>query len=265
MPKDLARRTPSGVVYAESLDVSPRSFTQGFPGVTNRFEWFGIVYQGRFQVAERGSYTFRAVSDDGVALFIDGRKVLSDDTLHPARSSSCRIDLEKGHHSIKVWYFQGPRTGIALQVFVAPPGGQERVFSMKEFGADLGAALQELGGEATAEGILLHIDASILFDVDKAVLKKEAAATLAKLKTVLDDYRTANVQIRGYTSSEGEAEHNQKLSERRASAVKNALAKRVPGTVKLSSVGFGAASPVASNDTEDSRKKNRRVEILVRP
>src|SRR5690349_5738171 len=65
MPPGIEKTKVEGVIYTESLDVSPRSFDAGFPGVTNRFEWFGIIYSGTFQIANAGAYQFHTLTDDG--------------------------------------------------------------------------------------------------------------------------------------------------------------------------------------------------------
>jgi len=56
MLPDFSRFEPKVTLYTNKLDISPRSFTQGFPGVSNRFEWFGVRYTGKFYIAENGQY-----------------------------------------------------------------------------------------------------------------------------------------------------------------------------------------------------------------
>ncbi len=55
MPPDLRVKKVEGTIYTDRIDVPVRDFTEGFPGVTDRFEWFGIVYTGRFFVDVPGS------------------------------------------------------------------------------------------------------------------------------------------------------------------------------------------------------------------
>ena len=265
MPVGLEKQKVEGVVYTETLDVSPREFTAGFPGVTNRFEWFGIIYTGRFQVSKPGKYTFKTISDDGTIVWIDGKEVVNQDSIHGPNEATGEVTLKKGPHDIKVWYFQGPATEIALQLFVTPPGGEEKLFSIKDYAGDLTTALTDLGGEATKDGIRIRLDASVLFDFNKAALKPAAKKSLAKLATVLQSYPNATVTVGGHTSSEGDDAYNQTLSEKRATTVKDALKKLVPKTVTMSAVGFGETQPIADNQTEKTRAPNRRVEIFVKP
>ncbi|HQF17236.1 MAG: PA14 domain protein [Methanosaeta sp. PtaB.Bin039] len=124
---DFSSLTPIGEIYTKVLDVPQRSFDSGFPGVTDRFEWFAIRYTGKFYVESAGEYSFRLVSDDGSRLFIDGKKVIDNDGVHSPSSVSGTVDLTRGEHQIEVDYFQGPRYYVALQLFWTPPGGTEEV------------------------------------------------------------------------------------------------------------------------------------------
>lgn len=124
---DFSRLTPVGSIYTKVLDIPKRSFTSGFPGVTDRFEWFAIRYTGTFNVGTEGNYGFRLVSDDGSRLIIDGKKIIDNDGVHSMQSVSGEAYLARGQHSIEVDYFQGPRDEIALQFFWTPPGGSEEI------------------------------------------------------------------------------------------------------------------------------------------
>jgi hypothetical protein len=102
--------------------------------VTDRFEWFAIDYHGRFYVANPGKYSFSLISDDGSKLYIDGKLVIDDDGDHPPRMQDGSVRLEGGIHRIRVSYFQGPRTGIALMLGVLEPGETEwHVFDTEHF------------------------------------------------------------------------------------------------------------------------------------
>jgi hypothetical protein len=65
---------PVGTIYTSSLNISPREFSEGFPGVTNRIEWFAIVYTGRFYIDKPGKYRFAVASDDGSSSSSTARK-----------------------------------------------------------------------------------------------------------------------------------------------------------------------------------------------
>jgi len=124
---DFSSLTPVGSIYTTVLDIPTRSFTSGFPGVTDRFEWFAIRYTGTFTIDTEGDYAFRLASDDGSRLFIDEKKIIDNDGEHPTRSVAGSTYLTQGQHQIEVDYYQGPREEIALQLFWTTPGGSEEI------------------------------------------------------------------------------------------------------------------------------------------
>jgi len=127
------RLRPIGNIYTTRLYVPTRDFMQGFPGVTNRFEWFAIDYTARFWVETPGRYEFVLTSDDGSKLYVDERKVIDNDCMHMPAMVSGHIDLQGGTHDMRVSYFQGPRYQVALMLYVKPPGGERRVFDTDDF------------------------------------------------------------------------------------------------------------------------------------
>jgi hypothetical protein len=127
--KQVNRCPPVGLLYASVLDVSPRRFTHGFPGVSERTEWFALDFNGKFRVSQAGRYQFRLLSDDGSILWVDGDLVIDNDGQHPPTSKLNSVDLDQGPHRLRVFYYQGPRTEVALQLFVTPPGGVERLWT----------------------------------------------------------------------------------------------------------------------------------------
>ena len=115
------------------MNVSPRAFDKGFPGVTDRFEWFAIEYKTTFHALRSGEYTFRINSDDGTKLFIDGELVIENDGIHPPQSRDGKVELTGGAHEMVVQYFQGPRNRIALELFYTPAKGEEAIFPGTDF------------------------------------------------------------------------------------------------------------------------------------
>ncbi len=128
---DFSTLTSVGSVYTRSLNIPARNFKEGFPGVTNRFEWFALRYTGKFTVTAAGTYSFRLMSDDGSKLYIDGRLVIDNDGVHAPSDASGSVNLTAGSHTIVVEYFQGPAVEIALQLFVTPPGGTESIWQAR--------------------------------------------------------------------------------------------------------------------------------------
>ena len=102
---------------------------------------------------------------------------------------------------------------------------------------------------------------TILFDTGKATIKTQSEAVLGDITAILKEYPSANFTVDGHTDSVGSAASNQRLSESRAASVKAFLINRGISSGRLSSTGYGEASPIASNATKGGRQLNRRVEI----
>lgn len=126
---DVSAIKPTATLYARTLNIAPRSFKDGFPGVDQRFEWFAVRYTGKFNVSTAGAWQFHVLSDDGCIITVDGAKVLDNDGVHPPGHKTETVQLTAGQHSIQVDYFQGPKYDIALQFWVTPPGGAEKLFT----------------------------------------------------------------------------------------------------------------------------------------
>jgi hypothetical protein len=124
---------PAGTIYTAELNIYPRDFLEGFPGVTDRIEWFAIDYKGRFWVDKPGPYKFFLESDDGSRLYIDDKLAIDNDGLHSAQTINGGAKLTYGIHRIRVSYFQGPGAALALVLAVARPDGPWRVFNTNEF------------------------------------------------------------------------------------------------------------------------------------
>ena len=104
----------------------------------------------------------------------------------------------------------------------------------------------------------------IYFDTDKADIKPQSDPTLKEIATLLSNEPKMAVLVVGHTDNQGSFDHNVDLSSRRANAVKSALATQYGiDTNRLTAAGAGMMAPVASNDTDDGRAKNRRV-VLVK-
>jgi len=211
-----------GSIYASEWDISERSFTEGFPGVTDRFEWFAIDYQGTIHVPQTGEYQFR------------------------------------------LSFYQGPRDYLGLQLWVTPPGGEEKIFALQDFNRGVLQNRSKLGVRENENEIQIKLGAEVLFDTGKYDLKPAATTALTQLAELLRSYPGYPIVIEGHTDSVGTPASNETLSQNRAAAVKTWLVES--GQVQagcIETVGFGQRKPVATNDTPDGRQQNRRVEIRL--
>jgi outer membrane protein OmpA-like peptidoglycan-associated protein len=107
--------------------------------------------------------------------------------------------------------------------------------------------------------LAIHVN----FDFDKSILKPVDEKELEKGREFLKKYPGYKIALEGHTDSIGTDAYNQKLSERRAAAVKDWLVKKGVDAGRIQTAGFGKTKPIADNKTSKGRAENRRVEILV--
>ncbi len=105
---------------------------------------------------------------------------------------------------------------------------------------------------------------TIYFNSGKDSFKNGVTEKLDAIAGIMKEYDTANFLVEGHTDSQGSNTLNQKLSEKRATAVMNYLVGKGISSSRLSSVGFGEDYPIADNKTKAGRAQNRRVEISLR-
>lgn len=104
----------------------------------------------------------------------------------------------------------------------------------------------------------------VLFDFDKATLKPESTAALARAHAAVTANAGIALEVQGHTDAVGNEAYNQKLSEARAKSVQAWLVARGAPAAQLTARGYGKSQPVADNDTDDGRARNRRVELACR-
>lgn len=113
------------------------------------------------------------------------------------------------------------------------------------------------------EGIIVKFDSGILFDVNQSTLKTNARSNIESLATSLKNNPETTVLIVGHTDATGSDAYNQKLSVRRAEAVKSYTIAQGIASSRLSTEGRGESEAISDNTTEEGRALNRRVEIVI--
>lgn len=108
--------------------------------------------------------------------------------------------------------------------------------------------------------LIATFKSDMFFDFDSAKIKSGAYAEIDRVAKVLSDYPQTMVEIQGHTDSSGPEAYNQVLSERRAEAVRNALAQRGVAVERMTAIGFGESQPISS-----SAAANRRVTMVLTP
>src|ERR1700693_3990385 len=114
----------------------------------------------------------------------------------------------------------------------------------------------------TPRGLKVNM-ADVLFAFGKYDLRPNAREALAKLSGIVIGHPGLKLSVEGYTDSIGSDEVNQTLSEKRAGAVRDYLVQQGVDPASINATGFGKSNPVASNDTNEGRQQNRRVEIII--
>ena len=103
----------------------------------------------------------------------------------------------------------------------------------------------------------------VFFESDKYSLKPESASELTVIIKLLEKNPALKIEIGGHTDNSGSEDLNKKLSENRAKSVYDYLISKGVSAERLSYKGYAATKPVADNNTEQGKAKNRRTEFLV--
>jgi outer membrane protein OmpA-like peptidoglycan-associated protein len=134
----------------------------------------------------------------------------------------------------------------------------------------MGGKVQDIQVKETGAEIRIELAADVLFDFDKSDILPRAQSALKQAASLINEKAKGPVRIEGHTDAKGNDAYNQKLSERRAGAVKTWLVgKEGVRGVTFVTRGLGAKNPVAPNTNDDGsdnpggRQKNRRVEIII--
>lgn len=117
------------------------------------------------------------------------------------------------------------------------------------------------------EGNLLAVTfkGDLTFDTNSTVVRPGLHSELNRVAAIMNQYPNTLVRVEGHTDSKGSNEYNMDLANRRAGAVRNLLVQRGIADSRIDVVGYGENMPVATNNTEAGRQKNRRVEIKIAP
>ncbi|HSD32610.1 MAG TPA: OmpA family protein [Gemmatimonadales bacterium] len=129
----------------------------------------------------------------------------------------------------------------------------------QELAYDLpGATVQRIG-----EGIAVTFPEGLLFGFDSDQLGSSARDNLRKLAESLKQYPNTKTLIVGHTDSDGSFQYNRDLSDRRALSAANFITGEGIDRLRISTAGRGETEPIATNDSDDGRRQNRRVEIAI--
>ena len=176
----------------------------------------------------------------------------------------------------------GGLTGAAVGgVIGAATGGTREALAGAAIGGTAGALIgQQLDRQAaelrrqlgdnvnirnTGQELILTLPQDLLFATDSAALRPDLQQDLRLISANLVEYPRSDIIVVGHTDSTGSADHNQRLSERRADSVATVLRSQGVVANRIQTIGRGLTQPVADNATAEGRRQNRRVEIFIRP
>lgn len=182
--------------------------------------------------------------------FENAMKKIGGVTVYQSGTSDLWLKLDKG--------------GKTFYVYLRAPHGETYYLTVVE----KEAMMQEI--VADAKRLMSDIQASghapvygIYFDFDKADIKPESEPAIKEIAKLLQENRGLKIYLVGHTDNVGGIDYNMKLSKARADAVMKELAtKHGISTDRIKAYGVGSLAPVASNDSEEGRAKNRRVELV---
>jgi len=224
----------------ESIHVEQRDTDEGFPDVS-RDGAFGIMFKSVLTVDETSMYRFAITSDDGSILWIDDELIIDNDYSNGMHLKADTLALRPGDYNIKLWYYQAYPTMFGF-IFESEPVAGDVVFDIDT----------------------ITLDQDLLFNTGSSILQRGANQLLDSLGTVLLKYQKADVSIVGHTDNIGTEEMNISLSEARANRIRDYLLLNVDHIgVRYITRGQGASMPIDTNESQEGRAKNRRVEILV--
>jgi outer membrane protein OmpA-like peptidoglycan-associated protein len=161
-----------------------------------------------------------------------------------------------------------PQNNSAVALIIGSDvGGEEGMYIAKQMdiqATDFGATgFKGVKILRVGEGIKVTFDGNVMFRKNSSTLSAESQKSLDHLAETLTKYDNTRIIIEGHTDGTGSAMHNQILSEKRAAAVAAHLSMRkvLPQRIKIA--GYGESQPLFANTTEEGRKQNRRVEVVI--
>jgi outer membrane protein OmpA-like peptidoglycan-associated protein len=250
------KNVPFNTIYTRYLNILNQDNTTNFEGIPIEYALettnFCILYEGNFCVDNDDTYTIKIASDDGIILWIDGKEAINKDKFSQmSYSDTIKINLTKGSHPIKIWYFQGFAPSMGLEVHMKKTS--EKSFRLLDFFCI-----------PTIKEEKITIGNQILFDTGKAILKPESIEEIKALSLKIKSENYNTVIIDGYTDNRGSNDLNDKLSLNRANSIMIELKKHLEDkSIEFLCFGHGSSNPISDNSTPAGQNLNRRVEIKL--
>lgn len=177
-------------------------------------------------------------------------------TVKNDRKTNFKVDASKGSYEREV-----PKVGWYL-ITASSEGYLNATDSVRLESEELSPAIKDLYLEPIEVGVTVRLK-NIYFDFDKTTLKKESFTELNKVVDFLKQNSSVEVEIAGHTDNKGSDDYNANLSQGRSQAVVDYLISQGIEDYRLTAHGYGESKPIDTNDSDDGRANNRRVEFTV--
>jgi outer membrane protein OmpA-like peptidoglycan-associated protein len=255
--RELSSQPFAAQVAPDELDATSRAIIQGRAADADSDEdavaHYLVVGNKTLDVAE-GRIALRAINE----------------TIEASSEKRQAIVLNARERELDAAKAQASMTAAQLREQEARLAQQRQALAAKEARLDSAEAeaqaladqLDELQAEVNERGMVLTLS-DIVFDFDSATLKPGSDRSVSKIADFLREHSERKLVIEGFTDAVGSDAYNQRLSERRAASVRDALVAKGIDASRISTAGLGEEHPVASNDTAAGRQLNRRVEIII--
>ena len=234
----------------QSLDAAERSFDENGDAQVTRD--LGYAAERQAERAESRARTAQTTTE--TQRIVAQRQVISE-----AQSRQTAAQLAQANQQITA-------QGQALQAQQAALQNEvEQRKAAEQRAADASATLAKLATvKQEPRGMVITLSGSVLFASGKSELLPSAQSKLNDIATALTEQDPESTMVvEGHTDSQGAAEFNQQLSQRRAEAVRAYLVSRGIASDRITAEGHGLSRPVADNTSAEGRANNRRVEIVV--
>jgi outer membrane protein OmpA-like peptidoglycan-associated protein len=142
---------------------------------------------------------------------------------------------------------------------LALPGNRRIRVADNTFNANLA---QFLGGKTRPIPRTFTFE-NLTFETNSAKITSESQPNMNDLIEIMNAYPTLQINVQGHTDNTGDATANKKLSLDRANTVRSTLTSAGVAPNRITTQGFGAEKPIATNDTDEGRRKNRRIDVVV--
>jgi OmpA-OmpF porin, OOP family len=212
---------------------------------------FSIDYDFNFDAGEKMRSPLQIIKNYETAIVKNGGKLIYKNLngMEADIEATLYLSTREKEYWVKLSGFAG--NGIEVEAF-------------KLNVLEIEAMQQEVGANEMYEAIAKDgfVALYINFETGKSTIKPESESVIAEIAAMLKQNPNLKVSVEGHTDNVGNLQSNQTLSESRANAVMKALVAQGVDASRMKYKGWGQTKPIGSNDTEEGRAKNRRVEIV---